>query len=241
MLKVSCLIAAYNEAERIGGVLSVVQNHPALLEVIVVDDGSRDNTSAVVRQYANVKLLVQDPNAGKSKAVVRGALEAQGDIILMLDADLQYLTQEHISKLLEPIQNGSADVSISVRENSLRIYKAIGLDFCSGERAFPRRLITDHVDEIRHLTGFGIESFLNRLIIRARMRIAIIPLKGLVNTMKMQKIGFIRGLIAETKMVGQVLRVISPVEVVRQNYWMLKLARMGTSASSKAAVERSHE
>lgn len=225
MIRVSCIIAAYNEAERIGDVLSVVHDHSDLEEVIVVDDGSKDNTAGIVRKYQNVKLLVQEKNQGKSKAIVRGVQESKGDTILTLDADLQFLTKEHISQLLAPIKTGHADVSISLRENSLRIYKVIGLDFCSGERAFPRRFVAEHVREIENLSRFGIESFLNRLIIKEKLRIAIVPLAGLINTIKLKKIGFIRGLIAEIRMFADVLRVISPLEIARQNYWMLKLSK----------------
>ena len=225
MVRISCVIAAYNEATRIGNVLSVIHDHPGLEEVIVVDDGSHDSTAEVVRRYPDVKLIVQEVNSGKSRAIVRGAVEARGEYMLTLDADLQNLTKEHISLLTAPVQSGTADVTISIRQNSLAIYRAIGLDFCSGERAFPRRLVVDHAEEIKALSRFGVESFLNGLIIKEKMRIRIVSLRGLINTLKMKKIGFVRGLIAETKMLGDVLRVISPIEVIRQNYWMLKLAR----------------
>jgi len=225
MIRISCVIAAYNEASRIGGVLSAIHDHPELDEVIVVDDGSTDGTAEVVRKYHDVKLIVQGTNLGKSRAIARGVEAATGDSILTLDADLQNLTPEHISSLTVPVKSGIVDITISMRSNSLAIYRAIGLDFCSGERVFPRRFIMDHTGEINALSRFGIESFLNELIIKERLRIAIVPLKGLINTLKMRKIGFLRGLVAETKMLRDVLRVLSPLGVLRQNYWMLKLAR----------------
>lgn len=86
-------------------------------EVIVVDDGSRDNTADLVRQYAerngNVRLVQNPGNHGKGYSVRNGVLHAQGSIVLFTDADLSSPIEE-APKLMEAIQAG-ADVAIGSR------------------------------------------------------------------------------------------------------------------------------
>lgn len=232
--RITCIISAYNEASRIGNVLKAIVGHPLLREVIVVDDGSTDGTSAAVRAFPKVKLIAYEHNRGKSSALVRGVQAASGDFIMTLDADLQNLSSADITKLAAPVLSGAADVSISVRKNSLAIYRAIGLDFVSGERVIPSSLITDYAKEIEALPSYGIESFINKRIIEKRLRIAIVRLTDVINTRKSEKAGRIRGTLMEWKMVFDILRVLTPYEVARQNYWMLRLARAGTRHDSKA-------
>ena len=238
---VSCVICAYNEGSRIGEVLKVVDGHPQVSEVIVVDDGSHDTTAEVVRSFPEVKLVVQEKNVGKSASLVRGVALASGELIMMLDADLKNLTRDNVTALIEPVISGRADVSISIRGNSLPLYRAIGIDFVSGERVMPRTLITDYTETIQALPSFGVESFLNQRIIEHNLRIAIVPLRNVINTRKAQKIGRIRGTLSEWKMTFDILRVLSPFEVVRQNYKMLQLSRAGARFASKSAADLSHE
>lgn len=231
MPNISCVICAYMEAPRIGAVLSAVAGHPLLKEIIVVDDGSTDNTAAVVSRFPSITLLRQVENRGKSRALAAGLRAASGDLILCLDADLKHLTPADISALAEPVLSGEADMSISIRKNSLPIYRAIGLDFVSGERLIPRSLLAAHFDEIEKLPPFGIESFMNGCIIGQKLRIKVVRLENVMNTKKTEKMGAWRGMRAEWKMALDVLRVISPFEMIRQNYAMLALSRSARQGS----------
>jgi glycosyltransferase involved in cell wall biosynthesis len=110
------LIPAYNESERIEKVIRVACSY---LPVLVVDDGSSDNT-AEIAQRAGAEVLVQSPNQGKGAALVRGfrhALEKGYDAVITLDADRQHNPAE-IPLFLERYQQTNADLIIGERDFS---------------------------------------------------------------------------------------------------------------------------
>jgi dolichyl-phosphate beta-glucosyltransferase len=121
MAQYSIIIPAYNEGARLGATLDRVLDHIAErswdAEVIVVDDGSRDNTAELVRSrsLANPLLrLIENPgNRGKGYSVRNGMLNANGEILLFTDADLSSPIEE-ANKLFAAIQGG-ADVAIGSR------------------------------------------------------------------------------------------------------------------------------
>jgi glycosyltransferase involved in cell wall biosynthesis len=117
----SIVIPAYNEAQRIAGtlekVLHFVSERQWNAEIIVVNDGSRDDTAAVVRQFQSrhIPLLLVNNlvNAGKGRAIRDGVLRAVGDVILFTDAD-NSTPIEDSDLLIEAIANG-ADIAIGSR------------------------------------------------------------------------------------------------------------------------------
>jgi len=117
----SIVIPAYNESTRLGAtlekVLAYVHTHEWDAEVIVVNDGSRDNTADIVRTFARkypALRLVENPgNRGKGYSVRNGMLNARGRILLFSDADLSSPIEE-VPKLLKALDEG-ADVAIGSR------------------------------------------------------------------------------------------------------------------------------
>ncbi len=91
MKKISVVIPAYNEEKRLPGTLKKIKNffktNKIKNEIIVVDDGSTDNTVSVAKKY-KIKILKNEKNSGKGYSVKRGVFSAKGDIILFTDADL---------------------------------------------------------------------------------------------------------------------------------------------------------
>lgn len=215
-MKVSCIIPAYNEEPRIETVLRAVYKHPLIDEIIVVDDASKDNTKDIVRKFKGVQLIVYEENKGKSQTVVDGIIQSKGDIIFLLDADLIGLTSKDISDLIEPVLSDKADISISLRKNSPWIFRKIGLDFISGERVFLRGLVETHLNEMKKLPNFGLEAYLNKLVIKNKYRIKIIFWKNVISPWPHKKRGLLVGLRGFFLMIMDILRTVSIFEAVRQ-------------------------
>ncbi|HEY6177310.1 MAG TPA: dolichyl-phosphate beta-glucosyltransferase [Kofleriaceae bacterium] len=118
----SIVVPAYNEEHRIAPTLARLSAHLASQamswEIVVVDDGSRDATCAVVEaamaRIANLRLVRQTPNRGKGAAVRLGMLEARGQIRVMSDADGS-MPPEQLPRLLAPILACTADIAIGSR------------------------------------------------------------------------------------------------------------------------------
>jgi glycosyltransferase involved in cell wall biosynthesis len=229
-IRISCVLCAYNEAERIRSILEAVTCHPMLAEVIVVNDGSTDATASLLAGYPDLKVISYSPNRGKTYALSRGISAAQSEHLMLLDADLAGVTADDIAALADPVASGVADVSISLRGNSLPLYRRVGLDFVSGERVIPAWLMRDAVAKMQQLPRWGGEAFMNELIIKHRLRIAVVDWPGVFNIRKYKKVGRWRGMLAELGMIRDALQVLSPIGVARQNLQLLKLVRHPTRA-----------
>lgn len=109
----SVVMPAYNEERTIAEIIRRVQNLPQLLELIVIDDCSKDSTQSIVEQIATqderVLYYRQTENHGKTSALNRGFALTRGEIVIVQDADLEYDPAE-IPDLIEPILAGHADV-----------------------------------------------------------------------------------------------------------------------------------
>ena len=119
----SIVIPAYNEAIRIIPTIGAIASHISSLgfpwELIIVDDGSTDETVTLIRdlEFANLKLLIAEQNGGKGSAVQRGMLAAQGKYILFDDADNSTPIEE-ITKLLSKLEIEKFDVAVGSRAAS---------------------------------------------------------------------------------------------------------------------------
>ena len=224
-MKISCIIPAYNEALRISNVLDIVVGHPLIDEVIVINDASTDDTGWVLSKIQGISVIKHERNKGKTKAVLAGMREAKNNLLMLIDSDLIGLSSEDITRLAEPVLQGKKDVTISLRKNALTIYKILGIDFVSGERLFHRNIISEHLQDLESLPGFGLEVFINSIIIRKHLRLGIIKWNDVISPRKSVKAGTLRGIIGDAKMVYQVLSTISLWKCISQIVALKKLSR----------------
>ena len=126
--KLSVVMPIYNERATVEQILERVKAVEIAKEIILVDDGSTDGTRELLQTLAQtysqtssyplsmngIKVVFQEKNQGKGAALRRGFQEAQGEIVLVQDADLEYDPQDYY-KLLEPIERGLADVVYGTR------------------------------------------------------------------------------------------------------------------------------
>jgi len=140
----SIIVPAYNEARRIRDTLKRVSHFkelkPYAVELIVVDDGSTDQTVEIVAEFPAFRLVRNDRNHGKGFTVRHGVLEARGEFILFTDADLSTPIEE-ADKLLSALESSGADAAV-------------------GSRALQRELIGIHQPMFREMGG----RFFNLLV-----------------------------------------------------------------------------
>ena len=158
---VSAVVASYNEAPRIGNVLKVLTNSNFINEVIVVDDGSKDNTSEIVKNFPKVKYLRNKVNMGKGYSMKRGVKNSKSEIIFFCDADLKGFSNKIIEEILTPVFKEEVDMSIGIRNNfTQKTWKFFAN--LSGERALKKQFWKKIPDFYKY--GYRIEVGLNSFV-----------------------------------------------------------------------------
>ena len=200
-------IPCFNEASRIGGsvraTLDYLAKESSDAELIVVNDGSTDQTSSVVRDALNsakiqTQFLENFPNRGKGAAVRTGLLAATRPIGLFFDADLSTPLSE-IPKVIEPIANGDVDLAFGSRaldrkligvhqpwrrEQAGRVFNfivrvATGMPFWDtqcGFKAFRLEVCRPILEEA-HTIGFAFDVELLFMAYRAGLRLREVPVR----------------------------------------------------------------
>jgi glycosyltransferase involved in cell wall biosynthesis len=204
----SIVIPAYNEAVRLGNTLTAVVNYLREswpdAELIVVDDGSADDTAGIARSIFSdsgslrTSVISYKSNLGKGRAVRLGLLAARGDVALFSDADLSTPITE-APKLVEPIMSGQYDVTFGSRaldrkligvhqpwrrEQGGRVFNlavrlATGLPFWDtqcGFKAF-RMNVCRPLVEAATVDRFGFDVELLYLAFRAGLRLKEVPVR----------------------------------------------------------------
>ena len=116
-MDLSVIIPVYNEVETLDEIMLAVSAIPVEKEIILVDDGSTDGSREKLQQFENqagIKVLYHDRNQGKGMAIRTGLAEAEKDLVIIQDADLEYDPRDY-AKLLAPILEGKADVVFGSR------------------------------------------------------------------------------------------------------------------------------
>ena len=120
-MKLTVIIPIYNEASTLGELLKRVQKVPVDKEIIIVDDGSDQETKAELARSTNadVLLLTHSVNRGKGTAIRTGLEKASGDVVIIQDADLEYFPEDYIP-LIETYTDNNALAVYGIRDLSRR-------------------------------------------------------------------------------------------------------------------------
>ena len=191
---VSIIVPLYNEEDTIGDVLERLERLATIRkEIIVVDDGSRDNSLTASKQFPFVTILNHKERRGKGAAIQTGFAHGKGDIFVVQDADLEY-SPEEIPKIVHPIIERKADVVYGSRFKEIRaedmkfshrlgnrilsiastlLYGKLVTDVMTGHKCFRRNVI-----EALHLSenGFKIEVEITAQVLRRDFRFTEVPI-----------------------------------------------------------------
>jgi dolichol-phosphate hexosyltransferase len=136
IVKLSILMPVFNEEARLAGALKQALDveYPCDVELVVVDDGSADGTGAILSRFsdARLRIITHERNAGKGAAIRTAVDNADGDVMVVLDADLEYDPQD-IAKLLRPVLDGHSSVVYGNR--TFGSHSAFSFWYVMGNRA----------------------------------------------------------------------------------------------------------
>jgi len=191
-MKISVIIPAYNEEGNIANVIKTVKKVPEINSIIVVSDGSTDQTVKIATSL-EVNVYEIERNVGKGGAIKKGFDQTDSEILLFLDADLIGLKTRHIYSLVNPIISNLADMTIGIfsKGRLLTDLSQFIMPYLSGQRAMKREII-NLIPDI-DLLKYGLEIAITKTVKKYHYRVDKIKLTNLSQIIKEEKYGIIEG------------------------------------------------
>ena len=163
MKKVSAIICAFNEEQTIKDVIVSVSKSLIVSEIIVVNDGSTDNSRKIIdelKKEIEIKDIQYKDNKGKGNAMAIGVENAIFDIVLFIDADLSNINTHHINQLLTPLLSEEADMVLGQATETLINYNINPFKSLTGQRALYKNDLLPIIDKMIK-SKFGVETLIN--------------------------------------------------------------------------------
>lgn len=197
--KVSAVVPAYNEAETIGAVIQELKKCSLVGEIIVIDDGSDDNTAEVAR-LVGARVISLADNLGKAAAMEKGVGTAKSPTIMFVDADFIGFTAQKMEKIILPVLSGNRIMYIGViRRRAYWLNKiARVLPLISGLRVIKKELWFKVPSKYKK--GYQMEIALNYFAKHSGQKVGHCFLGGIRHVIKEKKRGFLLGTLARIKM-----------------------------------------
>ena len=226
----AAIVPAYNEATRIGKVIAVLCRIDAIDEIIVVDDGSIDGTSAEARQAARgdprLRVLRHKTNKGKGQALFDGWKATRSRYLLLLDADLINLRAEHVEALIEPVIEGQAEMTLGLFKDGYwrTDFSHVLTPWLSGQRCLRAELMG--LVPRQAAAGYGFETALSLAAHQHGWRSRRVALHGVTHPLGELPRGGWHGPGTKVKMFLDVFRAW-----MLAGYWQETLRRIGRRLS----------
>jgi glycosyltransferase involved in cell wall biosynthesis len=203
-LRVAAIVPAYNEGATLCEVLSVLKAAPSIDEVLVVSDGSTDDTVEIARSLG-LRTIHLRQNQGKGRAMEIGVAHTDAEILLFVDADILNLTVDLLQRLIEPVLSGRSDMNVGIRHRGrpLNAIQDRTGPLLSGVRCLRREIFEAVPDS--HLEGFAVETGLNWACRELGRRATTTVMYNLKHLVKEKKRGLVQGLYARCRMFTAVL------------------------------------
>jgi len=212
---VSVIIAAYNEQAFIETTVTSILESGFPCEIIVVDDGSTDQTPKILEKFAGkIKVITHPTNKGKGAAMASGLREARGEIVIFCDAHLLGLKQHHLLSLVLPLIFGSSKAVLGVdipEKISPSLVRVAPFLILTGQRAYYKADLLPLVDEMEGL-GYGVETFLFTKFPRDRTAVVVLP--GLVHLAKQDKSSFTAATVGYLRETLEILETVARIQSV---------------------------
>ena len=190
MKKVSAIICVYNEEKTVRDVIVSVSETLIVNEVIIVNDGSTDNTKKIIEKL-NEDIEMTDihfaKNEGKGYAMAVGVENATNEIIVFVDADLSNLMKEHFIQLTMPIIKNEADMVLGQASETLINYNVNPFKSLTGERSLLKKDILPLVNKMQK-SRFGVETLINLYYQSKGKTVKYVMLSGLKHPTKFDKV-----------------------------------------------------
>ena len=186
----SAIICVYNEEKTIRDVVLSVFESTFLGEIIVVNDGSTDNTKKIIEELKDelrISTIHLKKNRGKGYAMAIGIENATNEIIVFIYADLSNRRKEHFAQLVAPVLNEEADMVLGQATETLINYSINPFKSFTGERALFRKDVLPLVDKMKD-SRFGVETLLNLYYQSQGKTVKYVMLKKLQHPTKFDKV-----------------------------------------------------
>jgi glycosyltransferase involved in cell wall biosynthesis len=208
---VTVIVPAYNEEKTVGEVVRVTKESPDVFEVIVVSDGSVDQTAAEARN-AGARVIELKENLGKGQAMLKGVEGSQTQFVVFFDADLYGLTSHHVEKLVRSVLSGRKKMNVGLRNRGRFMNLFVRhMPLISGIRAMDRAVIESI--KPKYLKGFMVESALNYACRVRGFKYGTVALHGVKIRHKYEKVWLGAAVIQYLKMGLEIAKAIIAVRL----------------------------
>lgn len=198
---VTAIIPAHNEGKTIFDIVNALRGCQYIKEVVVVDDGSTDDTAERASEAG--ARVIRQINAGQGSALARGVENVTTSFVMTCDADLLGLTSDDVANLVLPVISGEADMTVGLRDRFgllmdlfPRLDPALAI---SGERVLRKEIFQAIPKEL--VKGYTTAMVISHYCHKKKLKVKLVKMKGVSQVIKEKKRGFKSGFLARLKMI----------------------------------------